>query len=220
MSATSWSTSSLLDEELRAVLGLGLLLLLRLLDAHQVEVPAGELRGEAHVLAVAPDRDREVLLVDDDVHAVLLLVDDDRADLGRRERIDDELRRIGRPQDDVDALAGELVGHRRHARAAHADAGADRIEARVVRLDGDLRAHAGIARRGLDLEHAFLDLRHFELEQLHDEFGRDARQDELRARGGAVDAHQVGAHAIADAKVLLRDQLVARDHRLRCGRIR
>jgi hypothetical protein len=32
-------------------------------------------------------------------------------------------------EDDVDALAGELVRHGLHARAAHADAGADRIDA-------------------------------------------------------------------------------------------
>ena len=107
-----------------------LVLLLRILDAHQVELPAGELGGEADVLAEAADRDREVLLVDDDVHAVLLLVDHDRRDLGRRQRVDDELRRVFRVQDDVDALAGELVGHRGHARAAHADAGALRVEPR------------------------------------------------------------------------------------------
>ena len=56
------------------------------------------------------------------------------------ERVDDELRRIVRKQDDVDALAGELVGHRGHARAAHADAGALRVEPRIVRLHRDLGA--------------------------------------------------------------------------------
>ena len=41
-------------------------------------LPAGQLGGQAHVLAAAADRDREVLLVDHDVHRVLLLVDHDR----------------------------------------------------------------------------------------------------------------------------------------------
>jgi hypothetical protein len=72
---------------------------------------------------------------------------------------------IFREQDDVDALARELVGHRGDARAAHADARALRVEARVVGLDRDLRADAGIARRGLDLDQAFLDLGDLELEQ-------------------------------------------------------
>ena len=46
---------------------------------------------------------------------VALLVDDDALHLGGRECVDDELRRVVGPQHDVDALAGELVGHRSHA---------------------------------------------------------------------------------------------------------
>ena len=83
-----------------------------------------------------------------------------------------------------------------------------------MRLHRDLRADAGVARRGPDLDQPFLDLRHLELEQAHQELGRDARQDELRALRRAVDLHHVRAHAVADAQHLLRDQLVARDHAL------
>ena len=57
---------------------------------------------QANVLAAAADRDREVLLVDDDVHRVALLVDDDRLHVRRRQRADHELRRVFRPEDDVD----------------------------------------------------------------------------------------------------------------------
>src|SRR6266513_175304 len=191
-----------------------LLLLVRFVFGHQVDLPAGELGGEPHVLAVAADRHREVLLVDDHVHGVLFLVDDDRGYLGGREGADHELRRIGRPKHDVHALAGELLRHGLHARAAHADAGADRVDALVVGEDRDLRAHAGVARRGLDLEQAFLDLRHLELEQLHDELRRGARQDQLRAARLAVDLHHPGAHAVADPEVLLRNHVLARQQRL------
>ena len=65
----------------------------------------------------------------------------------------------------------------------------------------------------------FLDLRHLELEQPHQELGRDARQDELRALRGAVDLLHVGAHAVAHAQHLLRDQLVARDHAFDAARL-
>src|ERR671933_692955 len=75
----------------------------------------------------------EVLFLDHDVHRVLLFVDRDAAHFGRCERVDDKLRRIGIPQNDVDALAGELRGDGLDARAAHADAGADRIDARIFR---------------------------------------------------------------------------------------
>ncbi len=94
-----------------------------------------------------------------------------------------------------------------------------RIEARVVGLDRDLGADARVARRGLDLDQAFLDFRHFQFEQAHEEFRRDARQDELRAFGGAVDLHHVGAHAIAYAQHFLLDQLVARDDAFDAARL-
>jgi len=145
---------------------------------------------------------------------VLLLVDDDRRDLGRSQRVDDELGRVLREEDDVDPLAGELVGHRGHARAAHADAGALRIEPRVVRLDGDLGADARVARRRPDLDQALLDLGHFQLEQAHQELRCDPRQDQLRALGAAIDLDDVGADAVADAQHLLGDQLVARNDAL------
>src|SRR5207253_4141138 len=114
---------------------------------------------------------------------------------------DHELRRLRRPENDVDALAGELLGDRLHARAAHADARTHRIDARIVRLDRDLGAQARIARSRLDLEETFLDLGHLELEELHEELGRDAREDELRTARLAVDLRDVGAHAIAHAQI-------------------
>ena len=189
------------------------LLLGRLFLGHQVDLPAGELGGEAHVLPAAADGDREVLLVHHHVHRVLFLVHQDRAHFGRRQRADHELRRVGRPEHDVDALAGQLLRHRLHARAAHADAGADRVDAPVVGVHRDLGADAGIARRRLDLEQPFLDLGHLELEQLHDELRRGARQDQLRPARLAVDLRHPGAHAVADAQVFLRDHVLARQQR-------
>ena len=73
---------------------LGLALLVRRLLAHDVELPAGELARQADVLAAATDRLRQLVLGDRDIHAVRFLVDDDRAHLGRRHRVDDELRGV------------------------------------------------------------------------------------------------------------------------------
>jgi len=87
-----------------------------------------------------------------------------------------------------------------------------RVEPRVVRLDGDLRANARIACGSPDLDQPLFDLGYFELEQPHDELGRNPRQDQLRAFCRTVDLHHVSAHAIADAEHFLRDQLIARDH--------
>ena len=46
---------------------------------------------------------------------------------GRRQRTDDELRRIFRPQHDVDPLARQFVGDRVDAGATHTDTGADGV---------------------------------------------------------------------------------------------
>jgi hypothetical protein len=95
------------------------------------------------VLAVTADGDGEVVLVHHHVHGVGFLVHDDGRHLGRLQRADHELRRLGRPQHDVDVLAADLVAHGGDAGAAQADAGADRVDARVVGLDADLGAQAG-----------------------------------------------------------------------------
>ena len=145
---------------------------------------------------------------------MLLLVDHDRRDLGRRQGVDDELRRVFREENDVHTLAGKFVGHRRDARTAHADASPLRVEPRIVRLDRDFRADARVACSGLDFDQAFLDFGNLELEEAHQKLRRDSRQDELRALCRAVDLGDKGADPVADAQHLLRDQLVARDHAL------
>ena len=81
-------------------------------------------------------------------------------------------------------------------------------------MHGDLRANAGVARGRLDLEQSFLDFWDFEAEQFHDEFGRGAREHQLRSAHIAVDSHDEGAHAVSHAQVLLGDHLIARQHRL------
>ena len=188
----------LLHEQRADFFALGLMFLLRFLDAHQVDFPTSQLGSEPDVLPAAADRHGQVLLVDHDVHRVLLFVDDDARYLSRRQRVDDELCRVVGIKDDVDALSGQLVGHRGHARAAHADAGALRVEPWVVGFHRDLGAHAGIARRGADLDQTLLEL----------------RPPRLR-----FDLGHVSPHAVAHAQVLLRNQLVARNHALDAPRL-
>ena len=97
-----------------------------------VDVPAGQLRGEPHILAAAADGERKLRVGHHDLDAVGVLVEHDLGDFGRRQRVDDEGRRVRVPLDDVDLLALQLVDHRLHAAAAHADAGADRIDGGVA----------------------------------------------------------------------------------------
>jgi hypothetical protein len=122
--------------------------------------------------------------------------------------------RVVAPRDDVDALAGEFIGDRLHARAAHADAGADRIDTRFIGAHRDLGARSRIAGRTQNIDQPLADLRHLEGEQLDQQLGRGAGDEQLRpARLGAHLA-QVAANAVAATHRLARDHLLAVDHRL------
>jgi hypothetical protein len=161
-------------------------------------------------LAATADGLRQLVFGHGDVHGMLFFVDDDRLHFGRRHRIDDELRGIVVPQHDVDALAVELVRHGLHARAAHADAGAYRIGAAVVRDDGDLGAIARIARRALDLDEALTDFRHFEAKQFDHEFRRRSRYEQLRPALFGAYFVQIAPDTVTGAHRFARYRTVAR----------
>ena len=91
--------------------------------------------------------------------------------------------RIFRPLDDVDLLAAQLADDRLHARAAHADARADRVDVALAREDRDLGAVARLADGAADHHGAVVDLGHFLLEQLDQQGRIGARQDDLRPLG-------------------------------------
>ena len=131
-----------------------------------VDAPAGELRREPDVLALLADRERELVVGDDQLHAVAFGVDDDALDLGGRDRVAHEARRIVVVRDDVDLLAAQLLHDGLDAAALHADARADRIDVAVARRHGDLRAGARLASRALDADDLLVDLRDLLLEQL------------------------------------------------------
>src|SRR5690606_35148484 len=104
--------------------------------------------------------------------------------------------------------------HRLHARTAHADAGADRIDALVVGLHRDLGALAGIAGSAHDLDQALADLRHFDGEQFFQETPVGAAQEQLRAARLGTDFLEIGAHAVAGAYRFTRNHVLARNQAL------
>src|SRR5690606_17003031 len=185
-----------LDEHLRALTEL-LLPALRLFGfGHDVDRPAGELTRQPHVLATAPDREAELLVRDDDLDPVVVLVDNHLDHFRRRQRVDDERRRVLGPGYDVDLLALELAYHRLNPAAPHADAGADRVDTGIVGHDGDLRPAAGVAGHRLNLDDAVVDLRHLLGEQLRQELGARAREEDLRSPGLLTHLRDVGAHPL------------------------
>src|SRR5699024_9783378 len=124
-----------------------------------VDLPAGQLRGEAGVLALVADCERKLAVRHGDLAGVRAVRRGlDGEDRGRRERGGHDLLRLVAVIDDVHLLAAELVDDVRDARAAGADAGADRVDVRVVADNRDLRSGAGLAGDGLDLDRAVEDL--------------------------------------------------------------
>src|SRR6201996_8798940 len=179
-----------------------------------VDAPAGQAGGEAGVLTVAPDRQRELVVGDDHGRLALLVVDDDLADAGRGERFGDEPGGLLVVRDDVDLLAAQLGDDHADARAARADAGADRVDPVGVGDDGDLRAVAGLAGDADDFHQAVRDLRHLELEQRFDQLRAAPADHDRRAFGrvGDVGDDRLDAHPVVVALVV--DLLGLRQQRL------
>ena len=71
--------------------------------------------------------------------------------------------------DDIDLFAAQLVDDGFNAGSALADARADRIDRVIGGIDRHLGAVSRLARDGLDLHNAGLDLRHFHLKEALDQ---------------------------------------------------
>src|SRR2546428_262773 len=167
------------------------------------------------VLTLLADRQRQLLVLDDDFHHALAVVDDRHALHFRgTERVGDEGDRIFRPFDDVDFFATELADDRLDTRTLHADARANRIDVALARVDGDLRAIARFAHRAANHHRAVVNLGHLLLEQLDEQRRIGTRQNDLRSLGAAVHALDDGAHAVAGCIAFGARLFLARQHRL------
>src|SRR3954449_2101305 len=125
-----------------------------------VDAPAGQAGGEPRVLALAADRQAELVVGHDHGRLPVGVVDEHLAHARGAERLGHETGRLVVVGDDVDLLAAQLGDDHAHAAAARADAGADRIPAVRVADHGDLGAVAGLAGDAGDLHQAVGDLGH------------------------------------------------------------
>ena len=106
-----------------------------------------------------------------------------------------------------------------HTHALHTDAGADGVDVFVAAGDGDLRALAGLTRRGADLHRAVVDFRDFHLEQALHQHGIRARHDHLRALRRAVHDPDDDAHAVAHVVGFQARLLALRQARFRAAHV-
>ena len=204
----------------RHALHLGLDLALLLLLALDVDLPAAQPGGQTHVLALLPDGERELLVIDDDLEPLVRGIDQVHAvDLGRVQRVRDEGAGVIGVLHDIDLFSAHLADDRLDARAFHADAGAYGVDITVLGPDGDLGALSGIPHGLLDDHGAVVDLRHLHLEELHEEALVGAGDDDLRALGVVVHLDDDGPDAIALAVALRLRLFFLWQHRLRASEV-
>ena len=187
--------------------------------AVDVELPAGELRRQAHVLPAPADGQRKLVVGDDDLHRPVLVVEQHAADLGRLQRVADETGGVVVPGNDVNLLAAQLLHHRLHAATLHTHAGAHRVDVGVAGGDGDLGPAARLPRHGLDHHDPFGDLRDLHLEQLAHQLRRGPGEDDLRPLALAQHVEHEGLHPVTGAVALARRLLADREHRLRAAEV-
>ena len=137
------------------------------------------------------DRKRKLIVVNDDLHGVLFFVYVYLGHPRRRQGVADELGRIFGPGYDIDLLPFQLLHHGLDPRPFYADAGAYGIYARVLAVHGYFRPFPGLPRRADHLDDPFLDLRHFYLEQLHEETGVGPRQKDRAAPLGLLHVEDI-----------------------------
>ena len=196
-------------EQLRP-LGKFLLPLFRSLGlGHDVDLLAGQLAGQTHVLTTATNRQAQLIVGHHDLDAAFFLVDNDAADRGGLQRVDHKGRGIIAPRDNVDLFALHFLHDGLHAAALHADTGADRVDARIAADHADLGAAARIAGGGLDLDDAIVDFGHFLREQLLHEFRMGAAQENLRATVLTLNLEDQRADALTHTGGFTRDLLIA-----------
>ena len=187
------------------VTGHGLHLLLDLLAllflGLDVDLPLEELGGETDVLALLADGEGELGVIDDDFELLVGEVGDgDASDLGGLKGFLGEGGDLFGVLDDVDLLAAELADDGLDAHALHADAGADGVDVLVAGHDGDLGALTSFAGDGADADCTVVDLGNFGLEEILDEGGGGAGDDDLRALGGAVYSQKHNSYALTDGE--------------------
>src|SRR5215204_3518689 len=142
------------------------LVLGRLAFGLYIYLPVRQLYGEAGVLALAADSQRQLVVGYDHLRLLLVLVQVDLAYARRAQGLRYEARRLRVPLDDVDLLVPELGDHSPYAASAWSHAGTHGIYTGFLGPHRHLRAQPGFAGDCPYLDEAVVDLWHLELEEV------------------------------------------------------
>src|SRR5215210_6929752 len=125
------------------------LVLRRLALGLYVYLPVRQLHGEAGVLALAPDRQRELVVRYNHLGLLLVFIQVDLAHPRRAQSLGYKPGGLGIPLDDVYLLVPKLGDYRPHTAPARTHTRPDRVDPRFLGPHGHLRAQAGLAGHGL-----------------------------------------------------------------------
>nr|AUN35879.1 hypothetical protein [uncultured bacterium] len=176
---------------------------------HDVNVPPDKLRGEANILPLLADSQRELIFSDQHDDLTQHRAEDHVFDLGRLQGVGNEDLQGVVPSHDIDSFAGQFIDDALDARAANADAGTDAIDLAVEAGDRDFRTISGFARQRPDFDNVFGNFGNFDFEQPPHEFWMRARQDDSNPAALLADVEDCGPHALADAVCFARNLFAA-----------
>ena len=195
-------------EQLAALAQLFLAAVRFFLFGQNINFPAGQLRGQPHVLTTPADSQTQHVIRHHDFEFPGLLVHHHLNHISRRQAFDQESRRIGQPLDNIDFLALQFVNHRLDPTAPHADTSADRIDTGIIGHHCDLGPAAGIPCNRLDLDNAVIDFRHFLGKQFRHELGMGAGEKNLRATQFVAHVINIGSDPVTLTQAFPRQCLV------------
>ena len=177
------------------------------------------MRGQSGVLPRFANGKRQLVVVDDCRHRCLVSIDHHTFDRGGAEPTGKKDGFVFAPGHDVDPLVAQFPNDRLDPGAFHPHAGADRIDAGVVRIHRDFCSLSRFAGDGPDFNDTLVDFRDLELKQLHQKLRMRSGEDDLRPLRRAENVDQIGAYRVSLAVPLLANLLLERNDRLRAPQV-
>ena len=146
--------------------------------ALDVYFPARKPRGEAGILAVPADCQRQFVVGNDGYGALFVRLRHGNDGRGRK-CLCDKFEGIFAPKNNIDLFSAEFLDDGVYSRTLIAHAGADGIDAVIVGTDRHFRAVSRFSGNRLDFHDSLRDLGHLLFKQFLDEPGRGAGYENL-----------------------------------------
>ena len=158
-----------------------------------------------------PDRERKLVFIDRDLHALLLGIEHKVLHFGWFKRFEHKFLRVGTPADYIHLFIVQFADNIFNPRTAHSDASTNRVHFFVRAPDRDFCPITGFPRDATNLDCAIGDFAHFQLKKTAHEIRVATRNDNLGAANAVFHRDHIGAEPVADV-VIFDDHAFALGH--------